>query len=330
MNNAADGFIRLMLVQPFVLHVETLGIKTDSAFRAMGLRPEMVRDPGVTVHAEIMYGLCNALSVLAKDPCLGCHVGEQFDITQWPPVANAAQGARTVGEFLCRYLLKVPQEASSVRHRLTVELDRTRYEVQRLFTTRNPPRQIEGFGISMHLRLLRMAVGADWDPSQVMVETPFPEAVPRNYMDIKIARAECPGLILSFPPAWLHASPDLNVAGRVAAVSDPVSDLSMISALRSAAMPYVADISAGSQVLAEALGLEVKSLEAALRLHKTTPAREFKRLRVDLAREALVSTDKTIAEIGRSLGYSDQSHFARFFRSQTDQSPQEYRRIRKP
>ncbi len=324
MTSGADGFIRAVLVMPFVQHVETLGLNPNPALKAMGLDPKVLRDPEATVHAEIIYGLCNELANLSDNPYLGCHIGEQFDLTRWPLVAVAAQNSRTIADFLCNYIMRVPQESSSVRHAMKIEADRTLYSIKRLAHTRNPPKQVDGFGAGIHLRLMEMSVGTRWEPDKVLITTTFPEVFPRGYKGVGIAKTNDRELGLSFPTKWLGAPFELNIAKENGTpTTEP--NLSIIAALRSAARPLLLNPTVSSKELSEALCLEVKSLEAALRLHKTTVAREVKGLRIELAKDALLNSSLTVAKIGQSLGYEDQSHFARFFRSQTNLSPQQFR-----
>ncbi len=325
MTQNLDGFMRAMLVLPFVQYVEQRGKNTKPVLKAMGMDKRMLQDPKATVHAEIVYGFFNALADHAEIPHLGCQVGEQFDLTDGSPMAVAARESRTVLEFLCNYLRSVPQETSSVKHALNIEADKARYSVRRLVNTRNLPRHADGFGIALHLRLLSLAVGSGWAPDQVMIETAFPEAVPRGYMGVRFAKTENPELVLSFPSSWLQAGLELDVAVKKLRETGGPSDLTLIAALRTAALPLLEKKSIGLQDLSEALGLEPKRLEAALRLQKTTVAQEIKNLRIEQAKEALSNSSLTVAEIGRSLGYEDQSHFARFFRSQTGLSPLQFR-----
>ncbi len=325
MTQNSDGFIRLTLVLPFIRYVEQQGKNTKPALKAMGVSARMLQDPEATVHAEIIYALCNALAEHAGIPHLGCRVGEQLDLGNWPPVAEAAHNSPTAADFLCSYLMRIPQEASSVRHTLTIEADRATYVVKKLVKTRALPRQADGFGIALHLRLIRMAAGTAWVPKQVMLETAVPDAIPKNYLGIRIARTENHEFALSFPTGWLHAPLDLSVAEETLPKPVGEPDLSIIAAVRSAALPLLEKKTVGLQDLSKALGLEPESVETALRLHKTTVAREVKSLRIEQAKEALSNTSQTVAEIGRSLGYEDQSNFARFFRSQTNLSPQQFR-----
>ena len=104
----------------------------------------------------------------------------------------------------------------------------------------------------------------------------------------------------------------------------PVRGRHMIqNALLAAAVGLKEGIAADE--VAAALGLSAHRLEAALRLHGTTVPRELKRLRVDTARQALAESDAPVSEIARDLGYHDQSHFTRFFRSQVGETPSSFR-----
>jgi AraC-like DNA-binding protein/ligand-binding sensor protein len=90
--------------------------------------------------------------------------------------------------------------------------------------------------------------------------------------------------------------------------------------------------------LSERIGLE--SVAAEVRLSPAYFSRIFKeetgesftrrcnRLRIDRARELLLSTDDTISGIAVDVGFSDQSHFTRVFKSQTGITPLSFRRTR--
>ncbi|YCI06853.1 helix-turn-helix domain-containing protein (plasmid) [Ensifer sp. D2-11] len=57
-----------------------------------------------------------------------------------------------------------------------------------------------------------------------------------------------------------------------------------------------------------------------------SPSLYFIRQRVAKAQQLLQETDKTVIEIGLSVGYSSPSHFAQIFRRETGVSPSHYRR----
>ena len=57
-----------------------------------------------------------------------------------------------------------------------------------------------------------------------------------------------------------------------------------------------------------------------------SPLRYLQRLRLDRARQLLESTSDPIAEVMRSVGYADASHFSKDFRRHFGAGPREYRR----
>jgi AraC family transcriptional regulator len=59
-----------------------------------------------------------------------------------------------------------------------------------------------------------------------------------------------------------------------------------------------------------------------------TPSQYFIHLRLQKARRLLRETDRSVIEIGLSVGYTSPSHFARIFRRELGISPSDYRRLR--
>lgn len=48
-------------------------------------------------------------------------------------------------------------------------------------------------------------------------------------------------------------------------------------------------------------------------------------LRIERAKELLLSTDTTVSEIGAQVGYDDPRYFSRIFQKSTGESPRAYR-----
>lgn len=280
------------------------------------------------MHAEIIYGLTNTLAEKAKDPHLGYHVADTFDMKTWLPTQDAFENARTIGDYYTRFLLNVPQQASSVRHTLTVTAPHATYAVTRSVQTHQMPVQVEGFGMGLHIRTLRHLSLAHWQPELVRLETPFPEALPKMTTGVNIKHSNVSGLSLTFPSSWLtlpvYTQDGQTNRPSTSVASDP-QDISIISTLRTAARPLLDDRTLSEQDFADALGISLARLKASLRQQNTTLPCELKRLRIDVAKEIFSDATQSVATVAQALGYSDQSHFSRFFRSQTGQSPREYR-----
>jgi AraC-like DNA-binding protein len=82
-----------------------------------------------------------------------------------------------------------------------------------------------------------------------------------------------------------------------------------------------------NQQLAQLAHMSVSAFERKfLAAFHLPPQKYLRKLRVQMAGRALVYTNKTLAEVAVSCGFSDQSHFAREFRKHFGRTPRDYRR----
>jgi AraC family transcriptional regulator len=83
----------------------------------------------------------------------------------------------------------------------------------------------------------------------------------------------------------------------------------------------------GLSALATMLGASPATLSRDFRsLHHCSMGEYSRRLRIATALEYMRATESTLAEIATAVGFCDQSHFNRVFRSVVGQSPSSYRR----
>ncbi len=321
----SEGFVRLALAAPFLQYLTDRKINPQPALDQVGLKAELLSDPSVYVHSELVYGLINAFADLAGDRYLGLNVGETFDLQAWPPFAQALQSTHTLFEFFARFVGLVPRESNSVRHSLVVDADKAIYRIQRQQEPTVPPVQVTGFGAAIYVRLLQTVVGSSWDPSRVRWESRYINGLPIGYKGIEVGLGTDPGMQISFPMEWLflhHVSQD---AATTEFSPRRHEEVTVVAALRSVLRDKLDETNLGPEVVAGLLGIQPERLLKALRHQRTTLTREVKRLRVDVAKEHLRENKRTIAEIGLMLGYSDKSHFTRFFRGQTGMTPTKFR-----
>ncbi len=321
----SEGFIRLALAAPFLQYLTDREINPQPALDQVGLKAELLSDPSVYVHSELVYGLLNAFSDLSGDRYLGLNVGETFDLQGWPPFAQAVQSSNTLFEFFARFVGLVPQESNSVRHSLVIEAGKATYLIERQQEPTVPPIQVTGFGAAIYVRLLQTVVGNSWDPSHVRWESRYINGLPIDYKGIEVGLGTDPGMQICFPVEWLflhHVSEDSTTT---IAPSRQSEEVTVVAALRSVLRDKLDEADLGPKVVAGLLGIQPERFLKALKQQRTTLTREVKRLRVDVAKEHLKQDTMTIAEIGLALGYSDKSHFTRFFRGQTGMTPTKFR-----
>jgi AraC-like DNA-binding protein len=185
--------------------------------------------------------------------------------------------------------------------------------------------QVTGFGAAIYVRLLQTVVGSSWDPSLVRWESRYINGVPISYKGIEVGLGADPGMQLSFPVEWLFRDqlPEVTTSPQVTAQQG--EEITVVAAMRSVLREKLDEADLGPHVVADLLGIQTDRFLRALQQQGTTLPREIKRLKIDVAKEQLKQRGKTIAEVGLLLGYSDKSHFTRFFRSQTGMTPSTFR-----
>ena len=81
--------------------------------------------------------------------------------------------------------------------------------------------------------------------------------------------------------------------------------------------------------LASEIGSTVLQLERALKRHtKKSPLALWREMRLQHLRWRLLNTTRSIAEIAFECGFSDSSHFSRWFKKKYGAPPRRYRQMR--
>ena len=80
------------------------------------------------------------------------------------------------------------------------------------------------------------------------------------------------------------------------------------------------------QLVADRMGTSVRTLQRRLRASGVTYAVLVQEVRCATARRMLKEGGQRIADVARTLGYSDPAHFTRAFRRSTGLTPRDFRR----
>lgn len=83
----------------------------------------------------------------------------------------------------------------------------------------------------------------------------------------------------------------------------------------------------GMDVMAEMLGMSVRSFQRKMHEEGTTYTRLFSELRIKVASRMLRQSDGSVTEIGFLCGFRDSSHFSREFKKVQQVSPRRYREL---
>jgi AraC-like DNA-binding protein len=326
---AVPPLVRLSFFVPFVTYFDQRGLSIDAVLAEVGVTRDTVKQPDHFIHAETAYKLIDSAAKSAKDRFLGIHVGETLDFTQIALFFDAVKEARTLGEFFVHYLARIPGASSSVQHTLTLNGSAAEFEThRRIKSPKNSPAQSDGFGLSYIVRLFEAFALELWTPSQVTVSANHIEVVPPNYKGMRLEKDKAVTLKVRFPSAWLLRQLQLNSVLATKGSDGPKYEGDLQS-VAGAIKVLVEDHKIASQVdadwIAGQLGISLRSLRNRLQKEGTTLMRELNASKMDIAKQALASGDGSVSAIAERLGYSATANFSRFFKTETGETPREYR-----
>lgn len=322
--------IQLRLVAPFVEELERRGISSAGVLTEFDLERKNLLDESHYVTAATMYRLVERLSAVSDDPHFGVHVGLQMDFRIWPPTAEAARLAGTVGEFLLRFMENAGKQENTVTFILNTVGQRTTFQLRRFTDTGIEPRHNDGFTIAYMLNIIRSAAGEVWDGKKILAKVCDPKVIPPHYLGIRTATTDTLGARISFPSNWLIQ--ELSDKNRKQwPTGRPVLDFpasSIVDAFRFAVLPHINDKRLDSDRAASICGMKRRTLARKLQQAGTSIGEEIQDLKRSKAERELLETRKTVKAIALEVGYSDPIVFSRAFKRWTGLSPRQFRQTR--
>jgi AraC-like DNA-binding protein len=320
--------VRLQLLLPFINELDRLRVDTDAVLALHGIARESVQDSNLFISVNIIHRFLEGAAAAENDPFIGVHVGERLDFSTWSPLVDAAARASTLADFLARFILAASKDASSAKHSLDINGTHTFFRERRVSEPDITPSQNDAFTAAYVLAILQNAVGEHWDPKMVLLQVCTPGALPAGYHGIQIVGGDNRGMSIRCPTVWLTHI--INRSGFMSPAMDAIKKNlppgSFLEALWLTLIPRLGSDELTVDYVAQLLGLSRQMLQRRLKASGTSLTQELVKLKQQHAIEALVHTDRPVAEIGEELGFHNPASFTRAFKTWTGQSPREYRK----
>jgi AraC-like DNA-binding protein len=323
--------VRLSLILPFVEELDRRRINTDEVLVQSGLARQTVTDLSVFVPAIVIYRFVENAARAASDPQLGVHVGENLDLSGWPPLIVAVAHSNLLIDFLARFMEAAKDEASSVRYSLEVTQEHALFKQNRIKPPDIVPAQVDAFTATYTLNLIRRGAGRNWNPGSVAITVCDPDALPDRYQGVTVVGGDRQGVVVRFPAEWLLHT--LDRERLIKSITPERQRAKMprdfIAVLRSMLALHLAKPELNVDFVAQLFGISRQSLQRKLKAGGTTLLKEIAALKKERACGDLATTNKSISEIATSLGFSSAVSFTRAFKSWMNQSPSDYRKSHK-
>ncbi|MEO0651275.1 MAG: AraC family transcriptional regulator ligand-binding domain-containing protein [Planctomycetota bacterium] len=318
-------------------YAQAHGVTLADVNRVVRINRFEMLDPLARVDERVIPAVWNLLDRAVPGAALSMHMAGAVGLDSLGPVSTVTRFSKTIGQAL-EVLVRF---SSILSESLELELVDDGTTVSLLGS--NVVDSLDGgygseVGLAMTFRLLRDALGGELGIQRVeLAHAPFgPLKAYEDFFRVPV-----------IPSAGRHAIVvDANVLDRPTAEADHIladfaranlellEDRFGLAAGRfdnSSLFRAVADLGplVGYRVeeLADRMSMSARSLQRAAEAEGISLRQLLSDAREAQARRLLSDPDRSIAEIARSVGYTDERSFRRAFRRWTGQAPSEYREL---
>jgi AraC-like DNA-binding protein len=322
--------IRLSAINPFLLELQSRGLDARRLLEELELPTDIPASHELFCAASSIYQLVEQSATLAEDPYFGFSIGDALDLQSWDPIASSVREAETVGQLLTLFTIHAAEHSSATRFYLRAEGERSTFGLNRVRKPPFRPGQNDAFYMGFMVRLLQRATRDHWDSTNVVFHVADPDCIPPTAQKYRVAKGDKSGVQISFPSRWLFQRFEKSrFAERTTTNETDEIPRSLIGSVRSALLPHLHETDLSVEKAASICGYSRRRLSRELRRAGTTLSKEIAKLRARKAEEDLSNTNRRVAEIAQSVGFTDPTVFSRAFKNWTGQSPQQYRRSRR-
>ncbi len=314
--------------------LEAQGVDSERLFRAAGLDPAKLHEPGARYPTRGLDALWRHAVEATADPGFGFAVARQWHPTTFHGLGYAWLASPTMLEGLRRLdrYFRVITNASWMSYRrassgyaLTIE--------QALDPDLNPTYPAVDAALMTFLVMCRAVAGEDFAPLLVQLARPAPNDVER-FEDAFGAPVRFGQLVDGMVVDHADVERDLPYRNRELALAAEevlerylaqVDDRGLASRVRVAIAEALPSGEVSQERVASALHVSVRTLQRRLRDEGTTFRDVLEETRRDLALRYVGAGAMTLGEITFMLGFSEPSNLTRAFRRWTGHSPRAWR-----
>ena len=311
---------------------EAADVDTDELLAISGIERQLAEDPDGEVSFEQMRNFWQNAFRMSGDPYLAMHAAEQVIIGDYKCIDYLTIHAGTIAQSLenfCRYLILIN---TWIAWEIIKEKD---HVILRMVPAAGtiPPMTYE-FVFSIYARRIRLLTEDSWSPAQI--KFPFsPPPDPQVHYDFfktDVQYDAAAGEFIVAKACWNRVLPDgdenllqvLDEHARILLSQRPLPD-DFIGKVK---QEIVRDLHGGEALrdtIASRLGMSSRTLQRRLDEQGIAFADLLDDVRSELAKNKLLDSDLSLAEIGFLLGFSEQSSFTRAFKRWTGKTPRDYR-----
>ncbi len=331
--------ISVVALAPLRFRLALAGVDCEAFFRSFGVELHLLADADARIPTYALSGIWEAAAEAAKDPWFGLHAAALVKEDTFGTLSYLAVCSGTLGEALRRVSRFFRLLTNAGGYELAVAGEVAAFRFAPSDPAWAASRQLIEFSIAVPYYYAQQHVARPWTAHEISFPHPEPDDT-REYVRVFGAPVYfgAGAGTLTFAAELLDAplkrgEPALaEILERTAAETIdrmPVST-EIARLVREQVIKLLPDGDLSIERIAERLAMTSRTLQRHLRREGTTWRELADDVRRTLATELLRQRDRSIAEIGFVLGYSEPAAFHRAFRRWTGSTPAAWRQRSEP
>ncbi|GAB3553997.1 AraC family transcriptional regulator [Spirosoma fluminis] len=331
-----DHTLSIASVNLILFAAQQRGADTNTLARAVGIRPEQLRDPDGRVTIRQAQQLWRELVTATGDPNIALHIGEMIHPVSIGVLAYVMMHCTTLGkafEKLCQYQDIVCEGTRTVGHR---EGDQFWLSIHLTSPDIIYPAYVLNSELSVYLSAIRALTGMPVAAQEIRFAYPRPLdisehervfAPARVSFDADVTTMVLDAALLDTP--ILNASPSLSVLFEQHA-DDLLRRLqkpTLSARVRTEIIALMKGEEPTLAIVADRLAMGVRTLQLHLKDEGTTYQQLLDDIRKELAVKHLREPNLSTTDIAYLLGFAEPSVFFRSFKKWTGHTPGAYRNL---
>lgn len=313
----------------FKTAMQNCGVSPDYYFEQVGL-PVNISDPEKLLPLKPLYRLANMVALRENIPDFGMRVAQT---TPWHRVRSLApliQECKNLKDLLDTFCKVASSQVSAVVFDLKRDRSYCWFRYSQKPFYKNDV-QMELYRITSMIELVQLATGTNWRPEQIHLLIPKTGVLESCALldESKISFSK-PRMALSFRPELLSLPIEIKFDSKTNSATGRPQALNseFANSIRQIISSYVSRTQIKIEDIAIVADISVRTLQR----HLAEDGLKFNDLlnqaRYEAAKDKLSNSRLQVAEIAKSLGYSDPAHFNLAFRRWSELSPTGFRKNR--
>ncbi len=311
------GVVKVRYAWNFAVACKDIGFDPINLLRSVAIDGKMLHDPELMIAEQQLWTIASEAAKRTGKFDIGLDAGQVSSVRMHGELKRLYE-QRTLFERLVTFCELATVEYSRADFFVCPAWNGLVFGRNTIVGDPEEVRQVELYVLQLMLETIQSVLGRDWVPKRLELQS-------KHHVDLE-RLAQSPETQLRFE----QQVTEIHIEHREVAPSafnvthDGLSPVS--SSVAVLIETYLTDQRMSLAFIANLLGLSERKLQRDLEGEGASFSQILSRKRIELASKMLKSSEFSIFEVSKSLGYSNQAHFTRAFGRVTGMTPSQFRR----